>query len=158
MLIDIHSLTKIKEIDPIGGLISIRDKGYDSLYTGLDNKWEHILPLEFDDVTKYHDSLDLLHPFHNNVKKTRELIFFNESMAKEIVSFAEKIKKYNLPLHIHCFAGKSRSQAVGHCLNTYFNLFLEKNLPHFQRNIIENNSRFMGNHDVIKVMNDVLYT
>ena len=59
--------------------------------------------------------------------------------------------------NIHCYAGRSRSQAIGYVLNQYFNLYLKHNKEDFKRNLLSNNEKFMGNPDVIKVMNEVLY-
>jgi predicted protein tyrosine phosphatase len=48
-------------------------------------------------------------------------------MAREIIKFSCNIYKKKQDLNIHCWAGKSRSQAIAFCLNQYFNMFCENN-------------------------------
>ena len=82
---------------------------------------------------------------------------FNEDMANKIITFAKEVYERNEDLNVHCWAGKSRSQAVGYVLNTYFNLYIENNKEDFIFNLKNTNDHFHGNFDVIRIMNKVLY-
>jgi predicted protein tyrosine phosphatase len=99
----------------------------------------------------------LSHQFFDDIRKRRNLIHFNEEHARKIIKFSTNIFYNNEDLNIHCFAGRSRSQAVGYVLNQYFNLYLTHNPDDYRLNILNNNEKFMANPDVIKVMNNVLY-
>lgn len=161
MKINVYSLRKTNElilsdIKYQKNWISIRDYGYPELYKYV-NICKNVCIVEFDDVTYYNEEHNLLHPFFDEVREKRELIHFNKDHANKIINFAKDIFYNNEELNIHCFAGRSRSQAVGYVLNQYFNLYLSNNLKDFKRNIMYNNDKFMANTDVIKVMNSVLY-
>jgi predicted protein tyrosine phosphatase len=134
--------------------ISIRERDFPELYDEIDRLCKNICKVEFDDVTHYDEKHDLIHQFFKEVKKHRDLIHFNEIHAKQIFEFATKIYKLNEPLNIHCYAGHSRSQAIGYVLNVYFNLIKTHNLTDFNRNLQNNNLAFRGNSDVIKIMNE----
>lgn len=137
--------------------ISIRDLGYSKLYEVLDDKCKNVLELYFDDVTEYSIKHHMLHPFYLEEYMKRGLICFNEDYAYQIINFANKVYEKNEELNIHCWAGKSRSQAVGHCLNNYYNLFLKRNKHDFLLNEKNNSSKFMGNYDVMRILDKVLY-
>lgn len=137
--------------------ISIRDYGYSHVYKELDEYGSNILEVYFDDVTEYNIKCDTLHPFYKRAYMRRGLVCFNEEMAKSIIDFADDIYKKDEELNIHCWAGKSRSQAVGYCLNQYYNLYLSRNKNDFLKNIDNNMDMFLGNYDVIRTMTDVLY-
>jgi predicted protein tyrosine phosphatase len=161
MKINVHSLaTTIKLISSDEkyqkNWISIRDIGHSTLYKDIDTKCSNICVLEFDDVTYYNVEHNLIHPYFNDIRKVRNFQHFNEEFANKIFNFAKQIFDADEELNIHCYAGKSRSQAIGYVLNQYFNLYLESNLIDFERNIKVNNHKFMGNSDVIKVMNEVM--
>lgn len=130
--------------------LSIRDIGYEDLYADLDYECENILVLRFDDVTRFDAERGLLHPFYKEVRKERELVFFNADMADQIISFTKSIKEG--PLNIHCWAGVSRSQAIGFCLNTYFNLYLKQNQTDYTTNLMNSIRTFKGNPDVIRIL------
>lgn len=136
--------------------ISIRDIGYDSLYKNMDEFCENIQIIQFDDITDLQMKSDIIHPFYKREFKNREPIVFDSIMARNIINFANKIKKDEM-LNIHCWAGKSRSQAIGLCLNHYYNLFMDNNEEHFIQNLQKSINKFNGNCDVIKIMNQELY-
>lgn len=136
--------------------ISIRDNDFPELYNKFDI-CKNVCIVKFDDVTYYSEKHNLLHYFFDDVRKHRNLIHFNEEHAKKIIKFSTDVFNKNEDLNIHCFAGRSRSQAVGYVLNQYFNLYLMHNPDDYRLNIINNNEKFMANSDVIKVMNDVLF-
>lgn len=137
--------------------ISIRDKDYPHLYNIIDTNCKNICKLEFDDITYYQEKHNLLYSFYDEIKIQRELIHFNEEHAKQIIDFAQDVFDKNETLNIHCYAGRSRSQAVGYVLNQYFNLYLTTNTTDFVKNIRNNNFKFMANPDVIKLLNNCLY-
>ena len=86
----------------------------------------------------------------------RFVILFDNKMARDIINFTNQFNKNDM-INIHCWAGKSRSQAIGYCLNQYYNLFMDNNEEDFIRNLNQSINRFNGNHDVIKVMNQELF-
>lgn len=136
--------------------ISIRDIGYESLYTKMDELCTNVKIVKFDDVTNFQLKHDLIHLFYKREFENREPIFFNSQMAREIIDFTNKLN-INDTINIHCWAGKSRSQAVAFCLNQYYNLFMNNNEEHYIRNIQQSINRFNGNSDVIKIMSKELY-
>jgi predicted protein tyrosine phosphatase len=161
MIINVFSLNKVKEKlnenQEIKNLISIRDLNYEYLYTIIDELVENKLILFFDDLTHYQVKHDLIHPVYKDVIKQRDIIYFNESYVEQIIKFTNHVYKENEELNIHCYAGRSRSQAIGYILNIYYNLYLENNQEHFIRNINTNNFKFMPNTDILKIMNDYLF-
>lgn len=146
----------LDEIQP-NNWISIRDIGYDHLYTNMDIFGKNILKLEFDDITYYDEKHNLLHPFYEKEKEKRQLVHFSISQAVEILKFAEQVYNKGEVLNIHCWAGKSRSQAIGYTLNIYFNLFKENNQKDFTINVLKFNDMFKANPDVIRTMNMCLF-
>lgn len=88
---------------------------------------DNVLNLHFDDIEYIPKSKDIF---------MRHIIPFNDEMADQIISFANKNKdKDNFV--IHCTFGKCRSGAVGDALSTYFEIpyfdFKRKN-PRVQPN------------------------
>lgn len=136
--------------------ISIRDVGYSYLYEQID-KAKNILELYFDDVRDYDIEIGLLHPFYDRKYKKSGLIVFDSEMADRIKLFVDKIFDNGEVLNIHCWAGRSRSQGIFNVLNQYYNLFIEDNKEDFLKNIKNNNEKFMGNSDVIKIMQEVFF-
>lgn len=136
--------------------ISIRDFGFD-VYNEIDQLASNILPIYFDDVTEYNVKHDLIHPIYKEINQKRQLILFSNNDAKKIIDFATKVYNNNNILNIHCWAGRSRSQAIGQALNTYFNLYLNNNKEDFIQNINNNISKFMPNPDILKILNYNLY-
>lgn len=78
-------------------------------------------------------------------------------MAREIIKFSCDIYKNKQDLNIHCWAGKSRSQAIAFCLNQYFNMFCENNEEDYIWNLGNSIDDFMGNSDVIKILTKEIY-
>lgn len=78
-------------------------------------------------------------------------------MARQIIKFANNVYKNKQDLNIHCWAGKSRSQAIAFCLNQYFNMFCENNEEDYIRNLSYSIDNFMGNADVIQVLTKEIY-
>lgn len=136
--------------------ISIRENDFPELYNKFD-VCNNVCIVIFDDVTYYSEKHNLSHKFFDDIRKRRNLIHFNDEHARKIIKFSTNIFYNNEDLNIHCFAGRSRSQAVGYVLNQYFNLYLTHNPDDYRLNILNNNEKFMANPDVIKVMNNVLY-
>lgn len=162
MKINVYSLKRANElilsdINLQKNWISIRDVGYPEIYKYIRSICKNVCVIEFDDVTHYQVEHNLLHPYFNKIMENRDLIYFNEEHAKQIINFAKHVFDSGEELNIHCYAGKSRSQAVGYVLNQYFNLYLTQNLEDYKRNICYNNEKFMANSEVIKVFNKVLF-
>ena len=142
---------------PVKNWISLRDAGYDFLYKNLNNYAQNMLVIEFDDVTASNIRSNTIHPIYKKIAEKRDLILFSEVQARSIIQFAEDVYKRNEELNIHCWMGRSRSQAIGYVLNQYFNLFVEDNKRDFLINLKNSNDEFRGNFDVIRTMNKVLY-
>ena len=117
MKINIYSLEEANQKINGGYWISIREKGCEDFYKKIDEKAKDCLPLYFDDICHYTVKHNLLHPFYIEMFQKREPIFFDEQMASDIYGYVLGKKEIN----IHCFAGVSRSQAVGHVINIFFN-------------------------------------
>lgn len=94
-------------------VINIRD--HDDNYPLINNK-STVLRLIFDDVTD----------FDRNSKESFKYIFFDKNHANQILDFINQMDK-SKDLYVNCYAGISRSGAVGDCLNQYFNVYLENN-------------------------------
>lgn len=159
MIINIFSYEKAKQNlkKHPKNWISIRDLGYSNLYEDLDNNASNVLELYFDDVTDYNIKCDTLHPFYKKAYMKRGLVCFNNEHAKNIIDFTNNIYNKDEELNIHCWAGKSRSQAIGYCLNTYYNCFLNHNKNDYIKNINNSIKCFIGNYDVIRIMTEELY-
>ena len=149
-------LAKIIEKEPVDNIISIRDIGYNALYKTLDDNAKNMLIIRFDDVTEYTVKNKILHEFYEYQRNRRDLILFNEDMAKEIINFADNVFKLNGMLTIHCWAGKSRSQAIAYVLNNYYNLMIENNLDDYNYNLNQFLNEFHGNQDVIRILTNCL--
>ncbi len=68
--------------------------------------WKHLLRLEFHDIETEHN----------------ELVIFNTQMAEAIISWIHQIDSCIEHLHIHCFAGISRSSALKKFIIEYYRL------------------------------------
>lgn len=137
--------------------ISIRDLGYSNIYNELDKYAENILEIYFDDVTDQNIKTNTLHPFYQRAYMKRGLVCFDEEMAKKIIKFSEDVYNNGEELNIHCWAGRSRSQAIGYCLNFYYNYFLKVNNSDFLYNLNNSIDKFIGNYDVTRVLTKELY-
>ena len=85
-------------------------------------------------------------------------IFFNPEIAKQIVDWAMKIwnEDHNATIKVHCWAGRSRSQAVAYWLNMYFNLILETNIQDYTMNNARNvHEKVHFNCEVLRVFTSV---
>lgn len=136
--------------------ISIQDLGYDYLYRDI-NLHKNKIVLKFDDITPYHVKVNLIHQFYKNALEKRPPVYFDEKMAKKIHDFADSIANKTNELYIHCWAGMSRSQGIGSCLNVYFNLYKEKNIEDFKYNIETNQARCLVNPHVTRILNNELF-
>lgn len=133
----------------VQNLISVRDSysGEETIakQEALDrriSRYEiNALVVKFDDIDPYRFNHGMEHPFIKAKFEdgTHQPIFFNENIARNIVSWVRNIwdSDHNATIKIHCWAGRSRSQAIAYWLNMYFNLILERNLTDY----IENNAR-----------------
>jgi len=137
--------------------ISIQDADYSHMYKYIRSACKNVCIVKFDDVTRYHAEKDILHPFLLATKSKRDFIYFNDEHANQIIEFAKEVYNRKEDLNIHCYAGKSRSQAVGYVLNQYFNLYVETNKEDFEFNLKNNSENFLANPEVIKIMNKNLY-
>lgn len=137
--------------------LSIRDFNFQHLYTKMDEYCNNVLVLQFDDVLKFNVERNIWHPFYEKEYKKRQLVYFNSEMARQIIKFSCDIYKKKQDLNIHCWAGKSRSQAIAFCLNQYFNMFCENNEEDYIWNLENSIDDFMGNADVIKVLTKEIY-
>lgn len=152
MKLEVYNLNNIlKEVKRCPGcnLISIRDDFSDDVtrekYACLDRRVArngiNMLTINFDDIDPYRFYHGMEHP--SVIKKFEsgqlEPLFFNKQMAEDIVRWVKAMwdKDHNVSIKVHCWAGRSRSQAVAFWLNIYFNLILDRNLDDFY----ENNAR-----------------
>ena len=152
MKLEVYNLNHIlKEVKCCPGcnVISIRDAFSDEptheKYACLDRRaaryGTNMLTLNFDDIDPYRFYHGMEHPSirHKFEGGQLEPLFFNQKMAEDIVAWVRQIweKDHNATVKVHCWAGRSRSQAVAYWLNIYFNLILDRNLDDFY----ENNAR-----------------
>lgn len=161
MLINVFSKVGAEEesrrLKGRGNWISIRDVEKQNTlgYSVAGN----VLELFFDDVTPYIVECDIMHPYYKDRMKERALIYFDESMARKILEFSNNVFEQQGSLaimNIHCWAGKSRSQAIAESLNIFYNLVRENRPAHYARNIRHNFDNFIGNTHVFKIMNQQL--
>lgn len=126
----------------------IGDGDDDGLVHVLDTA-ENVLNLEFDDVEE-----DCLVPvFQNDGTITQsQLRTFTEKQGKKVIEFLDKIKESkeeNITLLLHCFAGISRSGAIG----TFAHDYLETDKHSF----IMTNPQIRPNSNVLRVLNRLMY-
>lgn len=120
MAVEVISRTEMEKrlvtIDKHTPIISINDVGYAS---PVPNSMPSVIRLYFDDVTPYTAKHKLCHPYYIEQANKRSFKLFTDEMAEVVVSFIimEKIKARTLgkpfKMLIHCYAGVSRSAAVG---------------------------------------------
>ena len=128
-------------------IISIRDQ-----YYKYKLKHKQILKIKFDDVTPYAIEHNLIHPFYQKEFLHRKPILFNRKKALEIIQFAEQVRNEEKDLLIHCWAGMSRSVAVGLTLNQIFNLLREYNPTDFEKSLKLLLVKAMPNPEVYRIM------
>lgn len=171
MKIEVYNLNKILyNVEKFGkkgisqNVISIRDKyhGDDTAekYAALDRRFSRYgvnsIVVEFDDIDPYRFKYGMEHPFVKAkfADGTRQPIFFDSEFAKRIVSWVKDLwdKDHNVTIKIHCWAGRSRSQAVAYWLNIYFNLVLEHNMDDYvSNNALNLNEKVHLNCEVLRV-------
>lgn len=115
--------------------ISIKDSS-DSFIVSEEEKhnWLNGLSLVFDDVDD----------------QTKDnFVVISKEQCQEIISFVSNLQESSLPivLIIHCFAGISRSAAVGKWVNDSFKLFL----PNYK------NNSMIYNRQVYSLLNKTFY-
>lgn len=155
MKIEVYSLNKILKVaekEPGCNILSIRDPyagdngETDAKHACLDRRIArngiHAKIVYFDDIDPYRFYHDMEHPFIKSkfVDGTHQPTFFNSQIADEIMKWVMPIwtKDNNCNIKVHCWAGRSRSQAVAYWLNMYFNLIMSKNLDDYHENNIRN--------------------
>lgn len=106
-------------------------------YEGVPVNTKNVLKLVFDDMSD----------------KETDGILFNEKHAKQIKEFVDKID-HSKTLYVNCFAGISRSGAVGTVINDYVNCYLsdcKKNEDWFA--FFDDNKQIKPNAYVMRVLN-----
>lgn len=105
-------------------VISISDVGYES---PVPESHPMCLRLYFDDVTEYHVTRGLAHPYYRQQFLHRDPVYFTAMDAVDVINFLSKasasVSKGALfpKLYIHCYKGMSRSIALA----IYAELFTE---------------------------------
>ena len=165
MKIEVYNLNKIlKESKKGGNIISIRDMFSNDetmeKYACLDRRivryGVNALTVNFDDIDPYRFKYGMEHYSIKEKFADGQLkpIFFNADIAKDIVSWVRDLwdKDHNVTIKVHCWAGRSRSQAVAYWLNIYFNLILEHNMADYIANNARNlNEKVHLNCEVLRV-------
>lgn len=111
--------------------ISINDEGYESPIV----RHETLVTQRYDDVTPFHVEIDAIHPYYKREFNSREPIYFNEKMADEVLNLGMCCVLRMSDIHVHCFAGLSRSVATVQALNEIFNLFYFDNREEYMENL-----------------------
>ena len=169
MKFEVYSLNgALKRIEKGGGnWISIRDLYCDDetkqKYAALDRRiargGAHALTLYFDDIDPYRFKHGMEHYTIRKKFEDGQLnpIFFNKEIASEIVNWVMDIWKNdrNATVKIHCWAGRSRSQAVAYWLNMYFNLIMERNIEDYvANNALNVHEKVHFNCEVLRVFTE----
>ena len=97
--------------------ISINDVGCKSPVT---DEGTNLLILHFSDIEQGF-----------NIQTGSNHILFSQKNAVDIVTFAKENLDKSI-VFVHCYAGESRSGAVGKFLNIYFNIFMDKNKKDYE--------------------------
>ena len=133
MKIEVYNLNRIlantercgKKGEP-QNLISIRNSYFDGenieKYAALDRRIKrygiNALVVAFDDIDPYRFKYGMEHYTIKQQFADGQLtpIFFNPEIAKQIVDWTMKIwnEDHNATIKVHCWAGRSRSQAVAY--------------------------------------------
>ena len=169
MKLNVYGLNKaLNKVKKGGNWISIRDRytndETNEKYACMDRRIPRYgcrsMTIYFDDIDPYRFYHDMEHPMIK-VKfadPSHEPVFFGPEHVKEIMDFVSPLweQDHDVEINIHCWAGKSRSQAVAYYLNIYFNLMLDHDVDAF----IENNQRNITdkihfNCEVLKVFSQV---
>ena len=163
-----YSLNKVlKVVDrrPGCNLLSIRDpytdNETDEKHACLDRRIarNHINAkvVQFDDIDPYRFYHGMEHPLVKAKFEdgSRQPTFFDKDLASDIMNWVMDIWKrdHNATVVVHCWAGRSRSQAVAYWLNMYFNLMLERNLEDYvANNAINIHEKVHFNCEVLRVL------
>lgn len=162
---NLNKVLKVAERCPGCNLLSIRDpySGYadtDEKHACLDRRIArngiNAKVVYFDDIDPYRFYHDMEHPIVKAkfADGTRQPVFFNQEIASDIVNWVMDIwkKDHNATVKIHCWAGRSRSQAVAYWLNMYFNLVMERNLADYvANNALNVHEKIHFNCEVLRV-------
>ena len=167
MKIEVYNLNKILKVadrEPGCNILSIRDLYSDdptkAKYACLDRRVArngiNCKVIHFDDIDPYRFYHGMEHPSIQNKFKfgQKEPIFFNSQIAAEIMHWVMDLwkKDHNCTIKIHCWAGRSRSQAVAYWLNMYFNLMLKRNVEDYvANNVINVSEKVHFNCEVLRV-------
>lgn len=165
---NLNQVLKVAERCPGCNLLSIRDpfsdhEPTDEKHACLDRRIKrngiNAKVIYFDDIDPYRFYHDMEHPTikAKYVDKTKEPVFFTAELAKEIVLWVVDIwkKDRNATVKVHCWAGRSRSQAVAYWLNMYFNLILDRNLPdYYANNALNVHPKVHFNCEVLRVFTE----
>lgn len=170
MKIEVYNLNKVlKEVERCPGcnLLSIRDAFTDDAthekYACLDRRVArngvNMLTINFDDIDPYRFYHGMEHPSIKDKFKDGQLepIFFNSQIAGDIMRWVLDIwsADKDCTIKIHCWAGRSRSQAVAYWLNMYFNLIVDRNLDDYYDNNIRNvTEKVHFNCEVLRVFTE----
>ena len=169
MKFEVYNLNgALNRIEKGGNWISIRDLYCDDLtkekYSALDRRitrgGANALTLYFDDIDPYRFKYGMEHYSIKQKFADGQLtpIFFNPEIAKQIVDWVMKIwnEDHNDTIKVHCWAGRSRSQAVAYWLNMYFNLILDRNIQDYTMNNARNvHEKVHFNCEVLMVFTSV---
>ena len=167
MKIEVYNLNKILKVadkEPGCNILSIRDFYSDGptveKYACLDRRVArngiNCKVIHFDDIDPYRFYHDMEHPSVKQkfVDGQKSPIFFNSQIAGEIMKWVLDLwtVDHNCTIKIHCWAGRSRSQAVAYWLNMYFNLMLERNVEDYvANNVINVSEKVHFNCEVLRV-------
>lgn len=171
MKIEVYNLNKILRVAercPGCNLLSIRDPDTDHADTVekhacLDRRIArngiNAKVVYFHDIDPYRFHNGMEHPsvISQFVDGGTKPVFFNSDIAREIVDWAMAIwnNDHNDTIKIHCWAGRSRSQAVAYWLNVYFNLVIDTNLQAFlDNNELNVTEKVHFNCEVLRVFTD----
>ena len=170
MKIEVYNLNKMLKItdkeSSVGlNLISIRDvldspcEKYMALDRHINKRSINAKIVYFDDADRYRWGQGLEHPcITGRYSDGGEPTFFNESIAKDIIDYVGPLweKDHDVRILIHCWAGRSRSQAVAYWLNIYYNLILTTDIESFNWNNARNvTEKIHFNCDVLKVFTNL---
>ena len=168
MKLEVYSLNnilKVAEKEPGCNILSIRDS-----YTGHEDTDEKHACLDrriarnginakvvhFDDIDPYRFYHDMEHPAIKSKFEDgkNQPVFFTSEIARDIVKWVMPLweKDHGVDIKVHCWAGRSRSQAVAYWLNMYFNLIMERNLPdYYANNVLNVHEKIHFNCEVLRV-------
>ena len=169
MKFEVYNLNgALKRIEKGGNWISIRDLYCDDetkeKYAALDRRiargGANALTIYFDDIDPYRFNHGMEHYSIKEKFASGQLtpIFFNAEIAKQIVDWVLKIWQadHNATVKVHCWAGRSRSQAVAYWLNMYFNLILDRNIQDYTMSNVNNvHEKVHFNCEVLRVFTSV---